>query len=109
MGLYCRQNRVCVLSQEQYKPLSYFLSMSCILLLIPHPFVMSPVPQALASFLAAVLVVIPLPSHWRARNIPTISLIFWLATLNIAHGVNVIIWWGSVQIKLLVWCDIGTL
>lgn len=69
---------------------------------------MSPVPQAFVSFLAAVLVLIPLPTHWRARNVPTVSLILWLFALNVAHGVNVIVWWDNVQLKLLVWCDIGS-
>ncbi|PIL26111.1 hypothetical protein GSI_11865 [Ganoderma sinense ZZ0214-1] len=67
---------------------------------------MSPVPQAVASFLAAALVLIPLPSHWRARNVPTISLAIWLFVLNVAHGVNVIVWWDNLQLKLLIWCDI---
>ncbi|KAI0350982.1 fungal pheromone STE3G-protein-coupled receptor [Trametes cingulata] len=67
---------------------------------------MSPVPQAFASFLAAVLVLVPLPWHWRARNIPTLSLIAWLFMVNVAHGVNVILWWGNLEIKLVIWCDI---
>lgn len=69
---------------------------------------MSPAPQAFVSFLAAVLVLIPLPTHWRARNIPTVSLILWLFVLNVAHGVNVIVWWDNLQLQLLVWCDIGS-
>lgn len=68
---------------------------------------MSPVPQAVASFLAATLVLVPLPSHWRARNVPTLSLILWLFAVNVAHGINVIAWWGNVDVKFLIWCDIG--
>ncbi|KAI0632780.1 pheromone A receptor-domain-containing protein [Trametes polyzona] len=61
---------------------------------------------AFAAFLAAVLVLIPLPWHWRARNIPTLSLIAWLFMINVAHGVNVILWWGNLKIRVVVWCDI---
>nr|AYF56467.1 pheromone receptor [Coriolopsis trogii] len=67
---------------------------------------MSAIPRAFASFLAAVLVLVPLPGHWRARNIPTLSLIAWLFIINFAHGVNVIEWYDNVEIKLKIWCDI---
>ncbi|TBU29733.1 pheromone A receptor-domain-containing protein [Dichomitus squalens] len=67
---------------------------------------MSPIPQAFASFLAATVVLIPLPSHSRARNVPTISLIVWLFVLNVAHGVNVIVWWDNLELRLLIWCDV---
>ncbi|RPD76936.1 STE3-domain-containing protein [Lentinus tigrinus ALCF2SS1-7] len=67
---------------------------------------MSAAPRAFASFLAAVLVLVPLPGHWRARNIPTLSLIAWLSFLNVAHGVNVIEWYDNTDIKLKIWCDI---
>lgn len=69
---------------------------------------MSPVARALSSFLAALLVLVPLPWHWRARNIPTLSLIVWLFLLNITHGVNVIEWYDNVDVKLEIWCDIST-
>ena len=67
---------------------------------------MSAAPRAFASFLAAALVLVPLPGHWRARNIPTLSLIAWLFFLNVARGVNVIEWYDTVEIKLKIWCDI---
>ncbi|EED83526.1 hypothetical fungal pheromone GPCR, STE3-type [Postia placenta Mad-698-R] len=60
----------------------------------------------IASFLAAVLVLIPLPWHWRARNIPTLSIIFWLFVVNMTHGVNAIVWYHNVEIRLVVWCEI---
>ena len=62
-----------------------------------------------ASFLAAVLVLIPLPGHWRARNVATLSIIAWLFLVNVAHGVNTIAWAHNIEIKLVVWCDIGTI
>ncbi|KAI0752092.1 pheromone A receptor-domain-containing protein [Fomes fomentarius] len=67
---------------------------------------MSAAPRAFASFLAALLVLVPLPGHWRARNIPTLSLIAWLFFLNVAHGVNVIEWYDNIAMKLEIWCDI---
>ncbi|KAI0651373.1 GPCR fungal pheromone mating factor [Trametes meyenii] len=67
---------------------------------------MTAVPRAFASFLAAFLVLTPLPWHWRARNIPTLSLILWLFVLNVAHGVNVIEWYDNIDVKLQIWCDI---
>ncbi|KAI0651372.1 GPCR fungal pheromone mating factor [Trametes meyenii] len=62
----------------------------------------------LAAFLGALLVLIPVPSHWRARNYATVSLVFWLFTLDIIYGVNSAIWNDNVRIRLLVWCDITT-
>ncbi|KAM5538797.1 hypothetical protein V8D89_007519 [Ganoderma adspersum] len=66
---------------------------------------MSAAPRAFASFLAAAIVLVPLPGHWRARNIPTLSLIAWLFVLNVAHGVNVVEWYDNTEIKLKIWCD----
>ncbi|EED83637.1 hypothetical STE3-type G-protein coupled receptor [Postia placenta Mad-698-R] len=62
----------------------------------------------LASFLAAVLVLLPLQWHWRARNIPTLSIIVWLFIVNLTHGVNAIVWYHNVEAQLVVWCDITT-
>ena len=62
----------------------------------------------LAAFIGAVLVLIPLPSHWRARNYATISLIFWLFVINLIYGINSTIWNDNIRIRFLVWCDIST-
>ncbi|PSS11043.1 hypothetical protein PHLCEN_2v3339 [Hermanssonia centrifuga] len=59
------------------------------------------------ALLAAVLVLIPLHSHWKARNVPTISMIIWLCLVNITRAVNAIVWRDNLDLKLLVWCDIG--
>lgn len=63
--------------------------------------------MSVASFICALLVLIPLPGHWRARNVPTLSIIAWLFVVNITHGVNTIAWANNVDLKLLVWCDIS--
>ncbi|RDX44940.1 fungal pheromone STE3G-protein-coupled receptor [Lentinus brumalis] len=60
------------------------------------------------AFLGAIFVLIPLPSHWRARNYATVSLVFWLFLINILYGINSTIWNDNVRIRLLVWCDITT-
>jgi len=60
------------------------------------------------AFLAAVLVIIPFPWHWRARNVATMALMFWLCIVNIIFGVNAIVWAGNVNNPIPVWCDIST-
>lgn len=59
------------------------------------------------SFLAALLVLIPLPWHWRARNIATLSIIVWLFLVDIIYGVNSLIWAGNSRATALVWCDVS--
>ena len=59
------------------------------------------------AFLAAILVLIPLPAHWRSRNVATMSIIAWLFVMDIVYGVNTIVWDGNVFKRLLVWCDIS--
>jgi pheromone a factor receptor len=60
-----------------------------------------------AAFVAAVLLLVPLPSHIQARNIPTVSIMLWLFLINVAHGVNTIVWANNARIQLVTWCDIG--
>lgn len=58
------------------------------------------------AFIAVLLVLLPSPWHWRARNVATLSLIAWLALTNFARGVNAIVWMGNVRIHSRWWCDI---
>ncbi|KAF9007126.1 Rcb2.42 [Cyathus striatus] len=60
------------------------------------------------AFIAAFLVLVPLPWHWRARNVPTLSIIIWLFFCNLSSAINTIIWAGNVKIVAPVWCDIVT-
>ncbi|TFY61868.1 hypothetical protein EVG20_g6898 [Dentipellis fragilis] len=60
------------------------------------------------AFLAAVAVLIPIPWHWRARNVPTLSIIAWLFVSNFIYGINTSIWAGNARILVPVWCDIVT-
>ncbi|TFK19182.1 fungal pheromone STE3G-protein-coupled receptor [Coprinopsis marcescibilis] len=61
-----------------------------------------------ASFVCAILVLLPLPWHWRAGTVPTISISLWLFLCNFINGVNTIIWSGNVRVVAPVWCDIVT-
>ncbi|KAG2133641.1 GPCR fungal pheromone mating factor [Suillus bovinus] len=58
------------------------------------------------SFLAALSLLLPLPSQWRARNVATLSIIAWLFILNFVYGIDAIIWSNNVNIVVPVWCDI---
>ncbi|KZV82019.1 fungal pheromone STE3G-protein-coupled receptor [Exidia glandulosa HHB12029] len=60
------------------------------------------------AFLAVVLALLPLPWHWKARNVATLSLIAWLVVVNLCRGVNSIIWLDNVRIHAHWWCDIST-
>ncbi|KAJ7649292.1 Rcb2.42 [Mycena rosella] len=62
----------------------------------------------IGAFIAALLVLVPLPWHWRARNVPTLSIIAWLFLSNIMLGVNSIIWADNIRIVARVWCDVAT-
>lgn len=59
------------------------------------------------SLLAAVLVLVPLPWHWRAGNVATLSIIAWLFAVNVIYGVDAIIWGSNAIIVVPVWCDIS--
>ncbi|KAG8889541.1 hypothetical protein FRB98_003809 [Tulasnella sp. 332] len=60
------------------------------------------------SFLVIPLLLLPLHTQWRTRNIPTITIVVSLFFTNLIRGVNTIVWAGSVVPKLVVWCDITT-
>ena len=59
------------------------------------------------AFLAASLVLVPLPWHWRARNVATLSMIVWLFAVNIIYGVDALLWSGNVEVVAPVRCDIS--
>ncbi|RXW17912.1 hypothetical protein EST38_g7942 [Candolleomyces aberdarensis] len=60
------------------------------------------------AFLSAVLVLIPLPWHWQARNVATLSMIFWLFVVSLIYGINTIVWRGHARDVAPVYCDIAT-
>ncbi|KAF8180782.1 GPCR fungal pheromone mating factor [Mycena galopus ATCC 62051] len=67
-----------------------------------------PPPMAVAAFLASVLILVPVPWHWRAGNTPTLSMFAWLWMSNLTYAINTTIWSGQVNNVAPVWCDIVT-
>ncbi|KAJ7191659.1 pheromone A receptor-domain-containing protein [Mycena pura] len=67
-------------------------------------------PSALPAlpFVAAALVLVTLPHHWRVGNIATLSIIAWLTVYDLISGINAIIWSGNADVIAPVWCDIVT-
>lgn len=61
------------------------------------------------AFLAAALVLVPLPWHWQARNIGTLSIIAWLFVVNMIYAINAIVWDANVNNPAPIWCDISEL
>lgn len=59
------------------------------------------------SFLALILVLLPLRWHWRTKNIATLTLAFWLAEANFFAGISTIAWRDNVEKKLISLCNIG--
>ncbi|KAK7046036.1 hypothetical protein VNI00_007031 [Paramarasmius palmivorus] len=60
------------------------------------------------AFVAAASVLLPLPSHWKAKNTATLSIIAWLFIINVIYGVDAVVWAQNVDIVIPVWCDITT-
>ena len=59
------------------------------------------------ALLAAVLVLVPLPWHWRAGNVATLSIIAWLFATDVIYGADAIVWGDNAIIVIPVWCDIS--
>ncbi|KAF8902842.1 pheromone A receptor-domain-containing protein [Mucidula mucida] len=60
------------------------------------------------SFICCLLVLAPLPWHWRAGTVPTIAITIWLFLGNLINGVNAIVWGDDAIVRIPVWCDITT-
>jgi hypothetical protein len=59
------------------------------------------------SVIAAVLLLVLLPSQWRSRNIPTLTLILSTFLEGIVNVVNTLVWNGNTRNVAPVWCDFG--
>nr|CDR19296.1 STE3 protein [Papiliotrema flavescens] len=59
------------------------------------------------SFVGLVAVLLPLPWHWRARNVATLALIFWIALANLIVFVNSLVWADNFADHAPAWCDIS--
>ncbi|KIJ64366.1 hypothetical protein HYDPIDRAFT_112366 [Hydnomerulius pinastri MD-312] len=62
----------------------------------------------IVAFVCAVLVLVPVPWHWRAGNVSTLSISAWLFVSNIIYGVGAIVWADTVLNVAPVYCDIAT-
>ena len=61
------------------------------------------------AFIAAFSLLLPLPWHWRAKNVATLSIIGWLFALNMIYAIDAVIWANNVDLVAIVWCDLSTL
>lgn len=59
------------------------------------------------ALLSALSLLLPLPWHWRAGNVATLSIIAWLFISNIIFAVDAFIWGDNIDIVVPVWCDIS--
>ncbi|KAJ7182461.1 pheromone A receptor-domain-containing protein [Mycena crocata] len=60
------------------------------------------------AFIAAFSLLLPLPWHWRASNVATLAIMFWLFVANVIYAIDAVVWADSVDIVATVWCDITT-
>ncbi|KAJ2936220.1 hypothetical protein H1R20_g874, partial [Candolleomyces eurysporus] len=60
------------------------------------------------AFIAAFSLLLPLPWHWRARNVATLSIIAWLFASNMIFAIDAVIWADNVRVVAEVWCDVST-
>lgn len=60
------------------------------------------------NFVGLLAVLLPLPWHWRARNVATLCLIFWLALADLVLFINTLIWADNVLDVSPVWCDMSS-
>ena len=58
--------------------------------------------------IAIVLVLLPFPWHWNARNYGTLLYIAWTFVGSVMYFVNSIVWRGNLGNPAPVWCDIST-
>jgi len=56
--------------------------------------------------ISVVLAIFPIPSHWRAKNISMLMLVFWLILGNLNNFINRVIWIKDADNKAPGWCDI---
>lgn len=59
------------------------------------------------SLLAVLSLLVILPFHLRARNIPFLFVIAWLLVCNIIQGVDAVVWADNALIRAEGWCDLG--
>ncbi|GAA5915481.1 hypothetical protein JCM8208_000729 [Rhodotorula glutinis] len=63
---------------------------------------------AVFNFLGIFFILLPAGWHWSARNTATLLFIFWCLVNIIPAAINSIVWYGRVDIKAPIYCDIVT-
>ena len=58
------------------------------------------------ALVSVILALLPIPSHWRAKNISILALVFWLNLGNSNNFINRLVWNDNALNKAPVWCDI---
>nr|DAA64373.1 TPA_inf: pheromone receptor STE3.1 [Phanerochaete chrysosporium RP-78] len=64
-----------------------------------------------AAFAAAAGLSLPFAAHRtlvRRQYLPVVAMALWLFFANVVYGVNALVWSGSYEVRIPVWCDITT-
>jgi len=59
------------------------------------------------NFLAILFILLPSTWHWRARNTPTLLLIFWLLAALVPQAINASVWYNTADDIAPIWCDVS--
>lgn len=59
------------------------------------------------NFLAIPFLLLPSAWHWRARNTPTLLLIFWCLASVVPQAINSVVWYNTVDDVAPIWCDVS--
>lgn len=60
----------------------------------------------IVSAIGIVLCLFPVPAHWRAGNIATVSLAGWIVIGLLMSAINVGVWHGNIRNPYPIWGDI---
>jgi pheromone a factor receptor len=62
---------------------------------------------AAVSFLCSIFLAIFILVRRVRENVAKLALVAWLLGCNMVHGINASLWSTNVDLKALVWCDLG--
>ena len=60
-----------------------------------------------SSFLCVLFLVVFIPVRRVRMSVPHLAIILWLVCVNMIRGINALVWDGNVDVRAVVWCDIG--
>jgi pheromone a factor receptor len=58
--------------------------------------------------LAILFVLLPSSWHWKARNVPTLLLIFWLLAYTVPQAINSVVFYNTWDDVAPIWCDVSS-